>query len=58
MKILPFAICFLQSPVFSEHGLLTTVGYKFGPSKPAVYALEVNFNPFLFAFYNVIIIMS
>lgn len=29
-----------NSPVFSEHGLLTTVGYKFGPSKPAVYALE------------------
>ncbi|KAI8876824.1 glycerol kinase [Backusella circina FSU 941] len=28
-----------ESPVFSNHGLLTTVGYKFGDSDPA-YALE------------------
>ncbi|XP_065347191.1 glycerol kinase-like isoform X2 [Cloeon dipterum] len=26
--------------VQSQHGLLTTVGYKFGPKSPAVYALE------------------
>jgi glycerol kinase len=26
--------------VNSSHGLLTTVGYKFGPKKPAIYALE------------------
>jgi glycerol kinase len=28
-----------EKPVFSKHGLLSTVGYKFG-SSPAVYALE------------------
>ena len=27
--------------VFSSHGLLTTVAYKFGPTTPACYALEV-----------------
>ena len=27
-------------PAFSEHGLLTTVGYKLGPGQSAVYALE------------------
>ncbi len=37
--------CFLlynvgSRPVFSEHGLLSTVGYKLGPDKPAAYALE------------------
>lgn len=37
--------CFLlantgRKPVFSKHGLLTTVAYKFGPNAPAVYALE------------------
>lgn len=37
--------CFLlyntgQEPIFSQHGLLTTVGYKFGKNKPPVYALE------------------
>lgn len=26
--------------VLSEHGLLTTVAYKLGPNKPAVYAME------------------
>ena len=26
--------------VYSSHGLLTTVGYKLGPNKPPVYALE------------------
>jgi glycerol kinase len=26
--------------VQSSHGLLTTVGYKLGPDKPPVYALE------------------
>lgn len=24
----------------SQHGLLTTVGYQFGPHKPVTYALE------------------
>lgn len=24
----------------SNHGLLTTVGYKLGPDKPTIYALE------------------
>lgn len=38
--------CFLlvnigEKPVFSHHGLVTTVGYKFGKNKP-VYALEGN----------------
>lgn len=37
--------CFLlyntgPAKVESSHGLLTTVGYKLGPDKPAVYALE------------------
>ncbi|XP_059824155.1 glycerol kinase isoform X2 [Hypanus sabinus] len=37
--------CFLlsntgQKPVFSKHGLLTTVAYKLGKNKPAHYALE------------------
>ncbi|XP_004614452.1 glycerol kinase 2 [Sorex araneus] len=37
--------CFLlcntgQKCVFSEHGLLTTVGYKLGKEKPVFYALE------------------
>ena len=37
--------CFLlyntgPQPVFSTHGLLTTVGYKLGPEEPACYALE------------------
>ncbi|XP_072376457.1 glycerol kinase 3 [Diabrotica undecimpunctata] len=37
--------CFLlyntgNSKVSSSHGLLTTIAYKFGPDKPAVYALE------------------
>uniref|UniRef100_A0A915JI23 glycerol kinase n=1 Tax=Romanomermis culicivorax TaxID=13658 RepID=A0A915JI23_ROMCU len=37
--------CFLLSntglrPVFSKHGLLTTVAYKFGPNQPPCYALE------------------
>lgn len=37
--------CFLlkntgSRPVFSRHGLLTTVAYKFGPNQPPVYALE------------------
>eukprot|EP01147_Barroeca_monosierra_P009976 gene9976-2151_t len=37
--------CFLLSnvgskPVFSRHGLLTTVAYKLGPRAPCVYALE------------------
>ena len=27
-------------PVYSTHGLLTTVGYQLGPSKPCYYALE------------------
>ncbi len=27
-------------PVFSSHGLLTTVAYKLGPDRPAAYALE------------------
>lgn len=26
--------------MFSSHGLVTTVAYQFGPSSPAVYALE------------------
>lgn len=26
--------------VESNHGLLTTVGYKLGPDKPTIYALE------------------
>ncbi|TPX65458.1 glycerol kinase [Spizellomyces sp. 'palustris'] len=29
-----------EKPVISTHGLLTTVGYKLGRDKPAVYALE------------------
>ncbi|KFM57990.1 Glycerol kinase, partial [Stegodyphus mimosarum] len=37
--------CFLlcntgKVPVFSQHGLLTTVAYKLGPDKPVIYALE------------------
>ncbi len=28
------------SPVFSAHGLITTVAYKLGPNKPVAYALE------------------
>merc|ERR1719326_405773 len=37
--------CFMLSnigrkPVFSRHGLLTTVAYKLGPNAPCVYALE------------------
>lgn len=30
-----------NNPVFSHHGLVTTIGYKFGKQKP-VYALEGN----------------
>jgi glycerol kinase len=38
--------CFLlcnvgEKPVFSHHGLVTTIGYKFGKNKP-IYALEGN----------------
>jgi len=29
-----------KTPVVSNHGLLTTVGYQFGPNQPAMYALE------------------
>ena len=30
-----------QKPVFSNHGLLTTVAYQLGPKQPVHYALEV-----------------
>lgn len=37
-----FLLCNIgEKPVFSHHGLVTTVGYKFGKNKP-VYALEGN----------------
>ncbi|KAH8301873.1 hypothetical protein KR044_000083, partial [Drosophila immigrans] len=37
--------CFLlcntgQTPVFSRHGMLTTIAYKLGPNAPTIYALE------------------
>ena len=40
-KIYSFKYLICQ-PITSYHGLLTTVGYKFGPNNPAVYALEVS----------------
>ncbi len=37
-----FLLCNIgDNPVFSHHGLVTTVGYKFGKNKP-IYALEGN----------------
>jgi hypothetical protein len=48
----PFDVCWLTvhlllpaatstKPVFSSHGLLTTVAFQLGPQAPCVYALEV-----------------
>jgi len=41
--------CFLlcntgQKPVFSSHGLLTTIGFQLGPDAPVYYALEGSVN--------------
>ncbi|XP_039964894.1 glycerol kinase-like [Bactrocera tryoni] len=36
-----FLLCNMgERPVISAHGLITTVAYKLGPNKPAMYALE------------------
>ncbi|XP_018804340.1 PREDICTED: glycerol kinase-like [Bactrocera latifrons] len=36
-----FLLCNMgERPVISAHGLITTVAYKLGPNKPAIYALE------------------
>lgn len=49
-------LLFLQQPVKSNHGLLTTVAYKMGPDEPVHYALEVkSMHPFFVGIYPFIL---